>query len=51
LIDYAASLDISWTAWAWFVADTNPCAFPTIISAWDGTPTTAGAAVKAALSP
>ncbi len=50
-MDYAASLGISWTAWAWWVEPTNPCAFPTLISDWDGTPTTAGAAVKAALMP
>jgi hypothetical protein len=50
-IDYAASLGISWTAWAWWVEPTNPCAFPTLISDWDGTPTIAGAAVKAALMP
>jgi hypothetical protein len=50
-ITYAASLDISWTGWAWWVEATNPCAFPTLISDWNGTPTTAGAVVKAALSP
>jgi hypothetical protein len=49
-IDYAATNHISWTAWAWWVQPTNPCAFPTLISDWNGTPTTAGVPVKAALS-
>jgi hypothetical protein len=50
-ITYAASLGISWTGWAWYVAASDPCAFPTLISDWNGTPTTAGAVVQTALMP
>jgi aryl-phospho-beta-D-glucosidase BglC (GH1 family) len=50
LITYAAAstLQISWTAWAWFVAD--PCTFPSLIANWRGTERTAsGDVVYAAL--
>jgi endoglucanase len=48
LIDFNTAHDISWTAWAWYVAD--PCGFPSVISDWSGTPSVQGAPVKAALS-
>jgi hypothetical protein len=35
LLNYAESLGIHWTAWAWYV---QGCAFPSIISDWNGTP-------------
>jgi len=35
LLNYAETLGIHWTAWAWFVSG---CAFPSIISDWNGTP-------------
>jgi hypothetical protein len=34
-IQFASSYNMSWTAWAWFVAD---CNFPSMISDWNGTP-------------
>lgn len=46
LIQYADSVGASWTGWAWYVAD---CKFPSLIDDWSGTPTAAGAIVKAAL--
>jgi hypothetical protein len=55
LIQYASEHHMSFTAWAWFVAndpvsDPQGCQFPTIILDWDGTPTVQGVAVKAALA-
>lgn len=47
LINYANTKGIHWTAWAWYVGD---CAFPSLLSAWDGTPTPAGQVVRTALS-
>jgi hypothetical protein len=35
LMNYVESLGIHWTAWAWYV---QGCAFPSIISDWNGTP-------------
>jgi hypothetical protein len=35
LMNYIESLGIHWTAWAWYV---QGCAFPSIISDWNGTP-------------
>jgi hypothetical protein len=35
LLNYAELLGIHWTAWAWYV---QGCAFPSVISSWDGTP-------------
>jgi endoglucanase len=35
LLNYAEALGIHWTAWAWYV---QGCAFPSIISDWNGTP-------------
>jgi aryl-phospho-beta-D-glucosidase BglC (GH1 family) len=34
-IQFAASYNMSWTSWAWFVSG---CEFPSIISDWNGTP-------------
>jgi endoglucanase len=49
LIAYAAPLQISWTAWAWYPG--NPCTFPALITAWDTHGSTVqGAAVQAALA-
>ena len=54
LIQYAASHHMSWTAWAWYVSnsDTDPqgCHFPSLILDWDATPTVQGSAVKTALA-
>jgi len=36
LLAYAQSLNLHWSAWAWYVSG---CAFPSIINDWDGTPT------------
>jgi aryl-phospho-beta-D-glucosidase BglC (GH1 family) len=47
LITFNDAHEISWTAWAWFVAD--PCQFPSVISDWSGTPSVQGVPVKAAL--
>jgi hypothetical protein len=46
LIAYADLHAASWTAWGWF---TGGCGFPGLIADWNGTPTTQGAVVKAAL--
>jgi hypothetical protein len=46
VIDYARQNNLSWTAWAWYVGG---CDFPSLISDWQGTPTTAGAVVRSAL--
>lgn len=35
LLNYAETLGMHWTAWAWYV---QGCAFPSIISDWNGTP-------------
>lgn len=35
LLTYAETKGIHWTAWAWYVSG---CAFPSIISDWNGTP-------------
>jgi len=35
LLTYVESLGIHWTAWAWYV---QGCAFPSVISDWNGTP-------------
>jgi hypothetical protein len=48
-LDYAAPAGVSWTAWAWWVEPTNPCAFPTLIDDWDGTPNAVGTVVRNAL--
>jgi aryl-phospho-beta-D-glucosidase BglC (GH1 family) len=50
LIDYAAAdtLQISWTAWAWYPGD--PCTFPALITDWGGDTTAAGQVVKDALA-
>jgi endoglucanase len=46
LIAYADQRHASWTAWAWWVGD---CKFPSLLSGWDGSTTSEGAVVKAAL--
>jgi endoglucanase len=46
LIDYADSLHVSWTGWAWYVAD---CKFPALLVNWNGDPSPPGAVIKAAL--
>ena len=46
VIEYANSRRLSWTGWAWYVSG---CAFPSLIAAWDGTPTAAGQVIKSAL--
>jgi aryl-phospho-beta-D-glucosidase BglC (GH1 family) len=46
LIQFADSLQISWTAWAWWAGD---CSFPALISDWQYTPTEQGQVVKDAL--
>ena len=46
VISYANSKGVSWIGWAWYVKD---CAFPSLITDYLGTPTEAGAAVKAAM--
>ena len=46
LTDYCDQRKISWTAWAWYPGD---CHFPSLISGWNYTPTTQGAAIKAKL--
>jgi hypothetical protein len=49
VINYAAPLQISWTAWAWFAGD--PCTFPSLISSpTRHTPTVQGMVVQAALA-
>lgn len=35
LMNYVENLGIHWTAWAWYV---QGCAFPSVISDWNGTP-------------
>ena len=47
LIAYADAHGASWVGWAWYPRD---CTFPSLIADWQGTPTTAGAPVKTALS-
>jgi endoglucanase len=47
LIGYADIHNMSWTAWAWYPGG---CGFPSLIEDWDGTPSAAGAIVKAALA-
>ncbi|HEV7217220.1 MAG TPA: cellulase family glycosylhydrolase [Chloroflexota bacterium] len=39
---------IGWIAWAWYAAQ-DVCAFPAVISDWNGTPAANGVPVKAAL--
>jgi endoglucanase len=46
LLDFADSLHVSWTGWAWYVKD---CSFPALITDWNGDPTAAGAVIKARL--
>jgi endoglucanase len=46
VINYANQNNISWTAWAWYVAG---CDFPSLISDWQGNPTAAGSIVRSAL--
>ena len=47
VIDEANSKGLSWTAWAWYVADS--CAFPSAISDWSGNPSGWGNLVRNAL--
>ena len=47
--DGRAANRIGWTAWAWYAAQ-DVCAFPAVISDWNGTPAPNGAPVKAALA-
>jgi hypothetical protein len=47
LIKYADLHNASWTAWAWYPGG---CGFPALINDWNGTPSAAGAVVKAALA-
>ncbi len=47
LITYADAHSASWTAWAWFPGG---CAFPSVISDWNGTPNAPGQVVKTALT-
>jgi endoglucanase len=46
VIDYAKQQNVSWTAWAWYVKD---CAFPSLITTWNGDPSAAGQVVRTAL--
>jgi endoglucanase len=46
VLSYADGLGMSWTAWAWYV---NGCAFPSLVSDWNGTPNAPGALIKASL--
>jgi endoglucanase len=46
LITYSDQHSVSWTSWAWYTAG---CTFPSIISDWTGTPSSAGTVVQAAL--
>ncbi len=46
LIAFADSHQMSWTAWAWYPGG---CAFPSLISDWNDTPTVQGTAVHDAL--
>jgi aryl-phospho-beta-D-glucosidase BglC (GH1 family) len=46
LLAYADQNKISWTAWAWYP---SVCAFPSLISDWQGTPTPVGKLVQASL--
>ena len=48
LTAYAATLQISWTAWAWYPGD--PCQFPALISDWSHTETVQGTAIHDALA-
>jgi len=47
VISYSDSVGASWTGWAWYVKD---CSFPSLITDWNGTPSAAGAVVRAALA-
>jgi endoglucanase len=46
LIQFAASNNLSWTAWAWYPGG---CSFPSLLSDWSYTPTAQGQVVKDAL--
>jgi hypothetical protein len=54
LIKYADAHNASWTAWAWYYGGWHTadggCSFPSLIDDWNGTPSSAGAVVKNALS-
>ena len=43
-----ATAGMSWTGWAWFV-NPSQCGFPTLITSYDGTPSTPGSVVLPAL--
>jgi endoglucanase len=43
LLDYADQKRVHWVAWAWYVSG---CAFPSLITNYDGTPSQAGSIVR-----
>jgi hypothetical protein len=47
LIEYADRSKASWIAFAWYVA--GACSFPSLLKDWNGSPTSQGAVVQAAL--
>jgi hypothetical protein len=49
VIQYANGKGAGWVGWAWYVAK-MPCAFPSLITDWNGTPTQHGQVVKTALA-
>lgn len=48
LLDYSDDLGLHWTAWAWY-ATGDVCAFPSLITGWNGFPSETGALVQASL--